>query len=73
MSLLGLAWASYGCELLYLNALSASWCCITDQRLLGHMDLDTREWFDGVLTAAARKVVKETSEVKGLMVMRRTI
>lgn len=33
------------------------------QRLLGHMDLDTREWFDGVLTAAARKVVKEPPEV----------
>ena len=25
-------------------------------RLLGHMDMDTREWFDGVLTDAARKV-----------------
>eukprot|EP00972_Heterocapsa_arctica_P054029 7961340-Heterocapsa_arctica.AAC.1 len=24
-------------------------------RLLGHMDHDTREWFDGVLTASARK------------------
>lgn len=33
------------------------------QRLLGHMDLDTREWFDGVLTDAARKVVKEPQEV----------
>ena len=29
------------------------------ERLLGHMDMDTREWFDGVLTDAARKVVKE--------------
>jgi len=28
-------------------------------RLLGHMDHDTREWFDGVLTASARKVIKE--------------
>ena len=27
-------------------------------RLLGHMDHDTREWFDGVLTASARKVIK---------------
>lgn len=27
------------------------------------MDLDTREWFDGVLTDAARKVVKEPPEV----------
>ena len=33
------------------------------ERLLGHMDLDTREWADGVLTDAARKVVKESSEV----------
>ena len=29
------------------------------ERLLGHMDLDTREWADGVLTDAARKVVRE--------------
>lgn len=28
------------------------------QQLLGHMDLDTREWTDGVLTDAARQVVK---------------
>jgi dynein heavy chain 2 len=28
-------------------------------RLLGYMDPDTREWFDGVLTASARKVIKE--------------
>eukprot|EP00931_Biecheleriopsis_adriatica_P043590 TRINITY_DN24917_c0_g1_i1.p1 TRINITY_DN24917_c0_g1~~TRINITY_DN24917_c0_g1_i1.p1 ORF type:complete len:4311 (+),score=994.91 TRINITY_DN24917_c0_g1_i1:69-13001(+) len=30
-------------------------------RLLGHMDHDTREWFDGVLTASARKVIKEAT------------
>ena len=30
------------------------------QQLLGHMDMDTREWFDGVLTNAARQVVKES-------------
>ncbi|VDM42915.1 unnamed protein product [Toxocara canis] len=29
-------------------------------KLLGYMDLDTREWFDGVLTAAAREVVKDS-------------
>jgi dynein heavy chain 2 len=29
---------------------------ISRQQLLGHMDMDTREWFDGVLTAAARQV-----------------
>ena len=32
------------------------------ERLLGHMDIDTREWTDGVLTDAARKVVREPSE-----------
>lgn len=34
------------------------------QQLLGSMDLDTREWKDGVLTDAARKAVKEPQEVK---------
>ena len=32
--------------------------------LLGNMDHDTREWTDGVLTASARHVVKEPSEIK---------
>ncbi len=27
------------------------------EKLLGHMDHDTREWFDGVLTASARQVM----------------
>ena len=31
-------------------------------RLLGHMDHDTREWFDGVLTTSARKVIKEPAD-----------
>lgn len=39
------------------------------QRLLGRMDLDTREWFDGVLTAAARKVVKEPPEASFVPVL----
>jgi dynein heavy chain 2 len=34
------------------------------QQLLGSMDLDTREWKDGVLTDAARKAVKEPMETK---------
>jgi len=34
------------------------------QRLLGYMDIDTREWSDGVLTDAARKVVRESSDVQ---------
>jgi len=33
------------------------------ERLLGHMDMNTREWFDGVLTQAAREVAKEDPEV----------
>ena len=31
--------------------------------LLGLMDNDTREWSDGIITAAAREVIKESSEV----------
>ncbi|TPX70937.1 hypothetical protein SpCBS45565_g01524 [Spizellomyces sp. 'palustris'] len=31
--------------------------------LLGHMDMDTREWFDGVLTSASRQAVKEPGDV----------
>ncbi|KDO32540.1 hypothetical protein SPRG_03015 [Saprolegnia parasitica CBS 223.65] len=38
------------------------------ERLLGHMDLDTREWHDGVLTDAARKVVKEPEHVRSWIV-----
>lgn len=33
------------------------------EKLLGHMDQDTREWFDGVLTASARQVMREPQEV----------
>ncbi|KAI8842138.1 dynein heavy chain and region D6 of dynein motor-domain-containing protein [Chytridium lagenaria] len=33
------------------------------QTLLGHMDIDTREWFDGILTFASRQAVKEPLEV----------
>ncbi len=32
-------------------------------RLLGELDADTREWHDGVLTAAARTAVREPLEV----------
>jgi dynein heavy chain 2 len=38
------------------------------ERLLGRMDLDTREWFDGVLTDAARKVVREPAEVSSWII-----
>ena len=33
--------------------------CMPRIQLLGHIDIDTREWSDGVLTAASRTVVKE--------------
>ncbi|CAJ0566765.1 unnamed protein product, partial [Mesorhabditis spiculigera] len=32
----------------------------TRTRLLGHMDMDTREWTDGIITMAARNVIKDT-------------
>ena len=32
-------------------------------RLLGLIDNDTREWFDGVLTWSSRQVIKEPLEV----------
>ncbi|KAL7696985.1 dynein heavy chain [Lotmaria passim] len=34
------------------------------RRLLGYMDPDTREWYDGVLTAAARDAVKQPKETR---------
>ncbi|KAL2914266.1 hypothetical protein HK105_206212 [Polyrhizophydium stewartii] len=33
------------------------------QTLLGHMDMDTREWTDGILTFASRQAVKESLDV----------
>ena len=38
------------------------------ERLLGEMDPDTREWTDGVLTAAARQVVKEPMTTRSWVV-----
>ena len=38
------------------------------EQLLGHMDMDTREWFDGVLTSSARKVVREPPDVKSWII-----
>ena len=35
---------------------------MTRVRLLRHMDHDTREWFDGVLTASVRRVIKEPAD-----------
>ncbi|KAH9247140.1 hypothetical protein BASA81_015283 [Batrachochytrium salamandrivorans] len=36
---------------------------IDRRSLLGHMDMDTREWTDGILTHASRQAVKEPLEV----------
>ncbi|XP_035389840.1 cytoplasmic dynein 2 heavy chain 1 isoform X3 [Electrophorus electricus] len=38
------------------------------QQLLGHIDMDTREWTDGVLTSSARQVVREPQEVSSWIV-----
>ncbi len=38
------------------------------ERLLGSMDMDTRDWTDGVLTDAARQVVKEPQEIRSWIV-----
>lgn len=38
------------------------------QQLLGHMDNDTREWNEGVLTAAARECVKQPLEVRSWVI-----
>ena len=32
---------------------------VSRDKLLGHMDIDTREWNDGILTSAARRVNRE--------------
>ncbi|CAG5115632.1 unnamed protein product, partial [Candidula unifasciata] len=37
-------------------------------QLLGHIDMDTREWTDGVLTYSARQVVREPLEVQSWIV-----
>ncbi|ESO93665.1 hypothetical protein LOTGIDRAFT_209197 [Lottia gigantea] len=37
-------------------------------QLLGHIDMDTREWTDGVLTYSARQVIKEPQEVQSWIV-----
>ncbi len=37
---------------------------LSRHQLLGNIDVDTREWTDGVLTAASRQVIKEPVEVK---------
>lgn len=41
---------------------------ISRHQLLGHIDVDTREWTDGVLTAASRQVIKEPTEVQSWII-----
>ena len=41
---------------------------IPRHQLLGQTDMDTREWTDGVLTAASRQVIKEPIEVQSWIV-----
>ncbi|XP_076446844.1 LOW QUALITY PROTEIN: cytoplasmic dynein 2 heavy chain 1-like [Babylonia areolata] len=38
------------------------------QQLLGSIDMDTREWTDGVLTYSARQVIKEPIEIQSWIV-----
>nr|XP_023648221.1 cytoplasmic dynein 2 heavy chain 1 isoform X1 [Paramormyrops kingsleyae]XP_023648222.1 cytoplasmic dynein 2 heavy chain 1 isoform X1 [Paramormyrops kingsleyae] len=38
------------------------------RQLLGHIDMDTREWSDGVLTHSARQVVREPPEVSSWII-----
>ena len=40
----------------------------TIMQLLGQIDIDTREWTDGVLTYSARQVVKEAEDVQSWIV-----
>ncbi|EFC42807.1 cytoplasmic dynein [Naegleria gruberi] len=37
-------------------------------QLLGHMDMDTREWFEGIITANSRIILKEEPDVMSWMV-----
>ena len=41
---------------------------ISRKQLLGHMDVNTREFKDGVLTAAARKAIKEQSHIQNWII-----
>lgn len=44
---------------MFLVNLSCSYLLIFPLQLLGYIDLDTREWHDGVLTVSSRQVIKE--------------
>jgi dynein heavy chain 2 len=38
------------------------------ERLLGHIDMDTREWYDGVITNASRAILEESLEVQSWVI-----
>ena len=38
------------------------------ERLLGHIDMDTREWYDGVITNAARAILQEPLETQSWVI-----
>jgi dynein heavy chain 2 len=58
--LLSLAWGKIGQKLVIHKSNPKA---VERQALLGNMDIDTREWSDGILTYASRKAVKESSDV----------
>lgn len=41
---------------------------ISRQQLLGYMDIDTREWNDGILTANSRKIIQEPLSTRSWIV-----
>uniref|UniRef100_A0A7S1KS08 Cytoplasmic dynein 2 heavy chain 1 n=1 Tax=Percolomonas cosmopolitus TaxID=63605 RepID=A0A7S1KS08_9EUKA len=41
---------------------------IPRQQLLGHMDPDTREWYEGIITSNARQIIQEPLEVRSWIV-----
>lgn len=38
------------------------------ERLLGHIDMDTREWYDGVITNASRAILDEPLDVQSWVI-----
>ncbi|CAI4230143.1 unnamed protein product [Auanema sp. JU1783] len=44
-----------------IKVLSFNPKAVSRTKLLGHMDMDSREWSDGILTMAAREVIRDTT------------
>lgn len=64
-STLEMAYSELGC-LISKHVLNPK--AISRQLLLGKIDLDTREWSDGVLTAAARQVIQHPQEERSWII-----